>query len=527
MIFELPTAAIIFWGPEQIQLYNDGYAVIMGPRHPRHLGSRFRDCWPEAFDAIDPWMQRVLKQGETVEVVKTLVPLTRHGFIEEAYFTFSFSPLRDDDGKIAGVLQLVTEITEAVLGERRTALLHELSNQIGQARSAGDAARLAVDALSHAGADLPFALLYSVSDKGGAAMKLAGAVGMAEGPGPFPGSLEPSGGASLPEVGQALLERRKVLIEDLAGRFGALSLVDGAEAPRTGFAVPILTADQQSVAGVLIGGLSPRLALDPAYRAFLRLLAAQLASLFAEARAYDDERKKTVALAELEAANRELDAFSYSVAHDLRAPLRSIDGFSEALQEDCGPQLGEAGQRHLRMIRDSAQHMGRLIDDLLSLARVSRNELRRQRVDLTALAQEIARRLSQGQDGRQVELKIQPGMVCDGDPTLLGMVLENLLGNAWKFTAKRERASIEFGSHGAAPLSYYVRDNGAGFDMAYASKLFGLFQRLHSPRDFEGTGVGLATVRRIVERHGGRAWAEAAVDKGTTVYFTLEGTERA
>src|SRR5688572_7983509 len=129
MIFELPTAAIIFWGPDQIQLYNEGYSVIMGPRHPQHLGSTFAECWPEAYDAIHPWMRRVLENGETVAVNRTLVPLTRFGFTEEAYFTFSFSPLRDDAGEIAGVLQLVTEVTDAVLGERRTAALHELSSQ--------------------------------------------------------------------------------------------------------------------------------------------------------------------------------------------------------------------------------------------------------------------------------------------------------------------------------------------------------------------------------------------------------------
>jgi PAS fold len=159
MIFELPTAAIIFWGPTQVQLYNDGYSVIMGPRHPQYLGATFRECWPEAFETIHPWMRRVLENGETVAVNRTLVPLARFGFTEEAYFTFSFSPLRDDEGRIAGILQIVTEVTDAVLLERRTAVLHRLSIQTARAVTTDDALRLAADVLLEQ-ADLPFSIVY-------------------------------------------------------------------------------------------------------------------------------------------------------------------------------------------------------------------------------------------------------------------------------------------------------------------------------------------------------------------------------
>jgi hypothetical protein len=158
MIFELPTAAVIFWGPTQVQLYNDGYSVIMGPRHPRYLGATFRECWPEAYETIDPWMKRVLENGETVAVNRTLVPLTRYGFTEEAYFTFSFSPLRDGARRIAGVLQIVTEVTDAVLSERRTVVLHQLSNRTAHAATTDDALRLAAEVLT-AQADLPFSMI--------------------------------------------------------------------------------------------------------------------------------------------------------------------------------------------------------------------------------------------------------------------------------------------------------------------------------------------------------------------------------
>jgi PAS domain S-box-containing protein len=223
-----------------------------------------------------------------------------------------------------------------------------------------------------------------------------------------------------------------------------------------------------------------------------------------------------------ETANRELEAFSYSVAHDLRAPLRSIDGFSQALLEDCADRLDAEGQKYLQLVRESAQHMAHLIDHLLALSQVSRSELQPSDVDLSRLAQLILERLQATEPGRRVDWVVQEGVVGAGDPNLLRAVLENLLGNAWKFTARRSAARIEFGAQPIGrPVVFFVRDNGAGFDMAYAGKLFGVFQRLHSAGEFEGTGIGLATVQRIIQRHGGRVWAESEIDRGSTFYFTL------
>lgn len=229
------------------------------------------------------------------------------------------------------------------------------------------------------------------------------------------------------------------------------------------------------------------------------------------------------AKAEAEAASKELEAFSYSVAHDLRAPLRSIDGFSEVLLEDCADRLDVDGKRYLKHVRESVQLMSALIDDLLTLSRVSRAELRRQRTDMSALGRSVLARLRKSHPARQVEVIVQNGMAAQGDPRLLEVVLTNLLGNAWKFTGKRASARIEFATKvGEYPPVYFVRDNGAGFDAAYAEKLFGVFQRLHAAHEFEGTGIGLATAQRIVHRHGGRIWAEGEVDRGATFYFTLE-----
>jgi two-component system, sensor histidine kinase and response regulator len=232
--------------------------------------------------------------------------------------------------------------------------------------------------------------------------------------------------------------------------------------------------------------------------------------------------------AELAVANRELEAFAHSVAHDLRAPLRGIDGFSHLLVEDYADRLDEAGQDYLRRIRAGVQRMSALIDALLTLAGVTRMELVRSRVSLSMLAHAIAEELQQGASPRQVEFCIASGVIADGDARLLRVVLNNLLGNAWKFTAHHPRARIEFGvlTPPKAPWVFFVRDDGAGFDIAYADKLFTPFQRLHRATEFPGTGIGLATVQRIIHRHGGRIWAEAAVEQGATFYFTLTAPRR-
>jgi len=226
--------------------------------------------------------------------------------------------------------------------------------------------------------------------------------------------------------------------------------------------------------------------------------------------------------AQLELTNRELEAFSYSVSHDLRAPLRAIDGFSQAVLEDFGPMLPEEGQRQLQTIRYSAQRMGALIDDLLTFARLNRQDLSKRTIDTTRLVRETLVELGFPWSDRKVEVRVghlSPGL---GDPVLIRQVWINLIANALKYTRRREQATIDIGeAEIEGRRTFFIRDNGVGFDMKYAKKLFGVFQRLHRIEDYEGTGVGLATVQRIVQRHGGRVWAEAAVDQGATFFFHL------
>jgi light-regulated signal transduction histidine kinase (bacteriophytochrome) len=256
-----------------------------------------------------------------------------------------------------------------------------------------------------------------------------------------------------------------------------------------------------------------------------QLLARELEAAEARSAAALAETRATL-IAQLERKNEELEAFSYSVSHDLRAPLRSIDGFSQALMEDCADQIDETGADHIRRVRAATQRMGELIDDLLSLSKVGRADLRREPIDLAEIASSIAADLARKEPERAVAVDIADALHVEADGRLLRAALENLVGNAWKFTSREPEARIEIGCETReGARAFFVRDNGDGFDPKYAARLFQPFQRLHTEEQFPGTGIGLATVRRIVERHRGRVWAEGEVGVGATVWFTIDMIE--
>jgi signal transduction histidine kinase len=274
-------------------------------------------------------------------------------------------------------------------------------------------------------------------------------------------------------------------------------------------------------AALLVARLRAQVRRKQALEEARREAEARAAAAIAEAKAEhlaEVERKN----AELEVANNELESFSYTVSHDLRAPLRAIEGFARALEEDEGHLLQEEGKRHLGRIFNATKRMNELIEDLLALSRVTRAEIKKVNVDLSELARTVIADLRARAPDRKVDVRIEDGLMVRGDQSLLRAVLENLLGNAWKFTAKTPDVVIEVGAklHDDERL-FFVRDNGAGFDPTQAAQLFRPFKRLHSPKEFEGTGIGLATVRRIIVRHGGRVWAEAAPGKGASFWFTL------
>jgi light-regulated signal transduction histidine kinase (bacteriophytochrome) len=317
---------------------------------------------------------------------------------------------------------------------------------------------------------------------------------------------------------------------------------------RSYLAVPVTSRSGEVLGGLFFAHPQPGIFTEQAERlteciASLAAIAIDNARLYEQAQKEIEEREQAqqeiqrlnaeldrrVAerTAELQAANDELESFSYSVSHDLRAPLRSIDGFSKIVIEEYADKLGSSGEGYLRRVRSGSQRMAQLIDDLLKLSRITRSEMQRRTVDLSALAREIADNLRVDQAERQAVFTIEPGLIVSADADLMRIVLDNLLGNAWKFTGKRAGARIEVRRTRRDDQEvYFVRDNGAGFDMAYADKLFGAFQRLHTMAEFDGTGIGLATAQRIIRRHGGRIWAEAAVDRGATFYFALDSMRK-
>jgi light-regulated signal transduction histidine kinase (bacteriophytochrome) len=280
---------------------------------------------------------------------------------------------------------------------------------------------------------------------------------------------------------------------------------------------------QLAVLNILEDATADRLRAEAAVKASISILEelsaaqAEIGALNAELEVRVDQRT-----AELMVANKNLEAFAYSVAHDLRSPLRALSGYSEALTEDYGDRLDDTGRWYADRIQAATERMGTLIDDLLLLAQVSRTDMNTEPVDLSAEVTAISAELHAREPGRVVRFVIQDGVRVTADRSLIRTVVANLVENAWKFTAKSDDATIEFGATAAdARVCCYVRDNGAGFDPAFIAKLFQPFQRLHAVTDFPGTGIGLASVQRIIERHGGRVWAEGAVEAGATFYFTL------
>jgi len=827
---------VIFWGPDRVQVYNDGYRVILGEKHPRALGQRAADCWAEIWDVIGPMITGVLESGEAVWIEATQFSVRRSGYLEEAYFTFSYTPARDDTGAVGGIFETVAEVTSQVVTHRRLDVLQELGG-LPPARTVEDACSAALATLAKQAHDIPFALIYALGEAPNTAV-LVGRTGIDAGRPASAPVVALDANDSWP-LGQALRSPTHVVLRDLASTLGEFAELPGGPWPEPAseaVVVPIERLGSERPFGFFVAGVSPRRRLDEAYVDFLRSVAHQLSRACSSADAYGQIRKRADALADLDRAktaffsnvshefrtpltlilgpienalsepdkalrgkdleavhrssirllrlvdslldlsrieagrleatfeptdlavltaglvgsfqsvvqtaglelvvdcplgtdhlpkdrvaagagvalsrsrasamlleanhwqgapdahggesesprvasaaapargvdrilvaddnadmreylvrllgghwevevvadgraalasalasapglvlsdvmmphmdgvalllalradertrtvpvvllsarageesvlegletgaddylvkpfsarellsrvrthlgmarmrreaaesakllaetratllkdverkNKELDAFNYSVSHDLRAPLRSIGGFSQALLEDYAEKIDETGQDYLRRVRAAAQRMDELIDDLLQLSRLERADLRRQPVDLSRIASDVAEHLQRSQPERHVQFLIEPGVVAHGDSRLLQVVLENLLGNAWKFTAKVQTPRIEFGvSRRDGPITAFVRDNGAGFDPRLASKLFGPFQRLHVDSDFPGTGIGLATVRRIVHRHGGEVSAEGAVGTGATIHFTLPATE--
>jgi signal transduction histidine kinase len=524
---------LLLWGEELLQFYNDACIGLIGARHPEALGRPVRENVAEPWDAIGPMISAVMTTGFPSWVPAQAVPLVRSGYLEESYFNLSYSAVDDDDGEIRGLLCVCSEVTEQVVGARRTELLRELVAAGEPQDPAATCEYLARIVAEHA-LDVPFAAFYLRS---GDELELCGEANLCDSP-VFPCRV--ALGAGHPVIP---FER------GIAGEVIVLGDIDRHVSHRGGLfsepvtralVMPIASIDPAVPLGVVIVGISPSRALDDAYRTFCELLVGRVSSLVRNAIAVQAERKCAEALAEIdrvttelaetgaahllevERKNQELEAFCYSISHELRAPLRSIDRFSEMIREDHGEALGPQGRAYLQRVSAAAHRTGALLDELLKLSRIELAELHPAPLDLSGIGLRVGESLRRSHPDREVQLVVEQGLLVEADTGLMTILLESLLGNAWKFTMKAQAARVELGTiETQGQRAFFVRDNGVGFDPHRVDRLFAPFHRLHSAKEFPGTGIGLATVRRIVERHGGRAWAEGKIAGGAAIYWTL------
>jgi len=514
----------IAWGPNRLQLYNDAFATLCGGKHPSALGQDMRRCWESAWAVLGPCFERATN-GDSAYVEDGRLFLDRAGFLEEAFATFSFSPLREaNQTAVSGVLLTVIETTSKVLGERRTRLLRDIVDAGAGVTNAPEAFAVSMAVLDTAPRDVPFALLYRVDARRDEAELVARTRWAPQNAAPPSIPLKDAIAlASSWPLADVVVTNRPRISSDLPSRFGDFDCAPYPEAPVSALLLPIGPPGASAPSAVLVAAQSPRLQLNGEYVVFFERMAAAVASNLAAAHAHEAQRLRAE---HAERATEQLEAFSYSVSHDLRAPLRAINGFSQALLERKSAQLDEEAKQLLGRVRGAAERMAELIDDLLNLARVSGAPLHREPISLTSLAERVAANLTEAEPGRELAFRADAGLTAHADQRLLLIVLQNLLENSWKFTRRRHDAEVHVGSvHGAETPTYFVRDNGAGFDQSFAQRLFQPFQRLHLERDYPGTGIGLAIVHRIITRHGGRVWATGQEERGATFYFTLPQDE--
>jgi signal transduction histidine kinase/CheY-like chemotaxis protein len=530
MVLELEAPAVIFWGPDQRQLYNDGYRAIMGPRHPRHFGATYRECWPDTYPVIHPSMQKVL-QGEVVRVERSLFVLTRHGFTEEAYFTFTSSPLRDDTGAIGGILQLVVEVTQEVLGERRAQTLQSLAPPSPAARAAQHVARV----LEGNPGDVPFALFYGRGEAGALSLLARGGIASELAP-----AIAPAAVANVHATREAVRCEARQLLE------GREHIGAWGEATREAFVLPVPSSGGDAPRGVLVLGLSPRLGFDERYRAFLEAIARELAlGLDAEAdiaaasdvtihvRARQaaerlaselDAARRDAELARdaAQLANRSKDEFLAMLGHELRNPLAPIFTALELLRMRG---VDATSARECEVIDRQARHLAGLVEDLLDVSRITSGkvELRRELLDLSDVLAEAVETASPLLEKRRHELHVEvpPRLLVNGDPTRLTQVFANLLTNAAKYTDPGGRITIE-ARWEAAQCVVEIGDTGRGIAREMLPRLFDLFQqeRQNLDRAQGGLGLGLSIVKSLVTMHGGSVEARSeGAGRGST--FTV------
>jgi signal transduction histidine kinase len=517
----------IYWGPEYVLLYNDAWRPIVGNKHPEVLGRAAHEVWPEIWDIIGPMLGSVSETGEATWRDDQLLPMNRFGYTEECYFDYTFSPIRGQGARVEGVFNVVTETTYRVLNDRRNHFLRELGTKTAVARSAGEACRLAATAITADPHDLPFALLYLI-DPDARRARLAGTAGLDPGApaAPLEIALDASGSGAgwplLPVVRTGRAER----VTALADRFAALPGPPWPETPREALALPITTPGQSGVvAGVLIAGVSPRRALDENYRDFFERAAGHIAASIANARTYEEERKRAEALAEIDRAKT---AFFSNVSHELRTPLTLMLGPLDDVLASPEEEVSGDNRELLSLVRRNGQRLLKLVNTLLDFSRIEAGRVQAiyEPIDLAVYTAELASVFRAAVEKAGLRLVIdcpplpEPVFV---DRDLWEKIVLNLVSNAFKYTLRGEirvslRAALEANDRSAV-LS--VQDTGTGIPEAELPNIFNRFHRVQETRGrtHEGTGIGLALVLELVKLHGGTVGVDSVYGAGST--FTV------
>jgi signal transduction histidine kinase len=503
---------VVFWGPSLITLYNDAYRPSFGAKHPRVLGAPAATLWPEAWHLLGPMMMQVIESGIPTWSEDQLLLMDRNGFSEETYWTFSYSPIRGERGSVDGVFTAVSETTTRVLGERRLRTLRELGSEVSHVRGVKDTARVTADVLSRNPRDVPFALIYLGDKK---RLLLSGTSGQAVEHFSAPKEVTAaSAGGLFDGVLFRVLER---------GEPATVEVPRGKLPPERALVLPIALPGQEGAAGVLVVGPSPHLALDESYRGFLGLVAGQLATAISTAKAYEEEKKRAEALAEIDRAKT---AFFSNVSHEFRTPLTLMLGPLEDGLADQDHPLPPVHRERQELAHRSCLRLLKLVNTLLDFSRIEAGRVQASYVptDLASLTTDLASAFRSAIEKAGIWLRVECAPLPEAvwvDREMWEKVVLNLLSNAFKFTFEGEIAVALRAKDGRAELS--VRDTGTGIPKEELPRIFERFHRIKGAkgRSYEGSGIGLALVQELVRLHGGEVRVESAVGKGSVFTVSL------
>jgi signal transduction histidine kinase len=507
---------LIWWGPELAKLYNDAYRPMLANKHPRSMGAAGRSVWPEIWDIIGPMLGSVMAEGKATWSEDQMLPLHRKGYVEECYFTFSYSPIRDESGGVGGVFSALNETTERVLGERRLRVLRELSAHLAEARSDDQACSIAARTLSSDPQDVPFALLYLLP-RNGAQVRLSASTGVQREP-RAPSSLPDDDFAAAWALERLLESGEPQLVRGLPPRLRKLAPGPWPNPPEAALALPVARSGQPRPYGVIVLGISPRLELDESYLGFCSLVAGQVATAIGNARAYEEERERAEALAQIDRAKT---AFFSNISHEFRTPLTLLLG---PLEDALAVSTQPSDRERLELIQRNALRLKKLVNTLLDFSRIEagRVEASYEPTDICALTAELSSMFRSATERAGLQLTVDAPPLSQPvylDREMWEKIVLNLLSNAFKFTFVGGIEVSVREQEGEAHVT--VRDTGTGIAADQLGRIFDRFHRVEGARSrtHEGSGIGLALVKELVELHGGRILVASEPNVGTT--FTL------